>query len=80
LKEPAAGAVSVAARPNARLPANVTLRISLLQEIAMPLSMYSARVIAFVRTLSALSEILDKAAAHCAAKKIDPSVLLTARL
>jgi hypothetical protein len=50
------------------------------QEIAMPLSMYSARVIAFVRTLSALSEILDKAAAHCAAKKIDPSVLLTARL
>jgi hypothetical protein len=46
----------------------------------MPLSMYSARVIAFVRTLSALSEILDKAAAHCAAKKIDPSVLLTARL
>lgn len=46
----------------------------------MPLSMYGASVPAFVRTLTALSNVLDKAAAHCAAKKIDPSVLLTARL
>jgi hypothetical protein len=46
----------------------------------MPLSMYSASVPAFVRTLTALSEILDKTAAHCSAKKIDPFVLLTARL
>lgn len=46
----------------------------------MPLSMYAASVPAFTQTLGALSAILDKAAAHCAAKKIDPAALLTARL
>ena len=46
----------------------------------MPFSMYAASVPAFTQTLSALSAILDKAAAHCAAKKIDPSALMTARL
>ena len=46
----------------------------------MPFSMYAASVPAFTQTLSALSAILDKAAAHCAAKKIDPAALLTARL
>jgi uncharacterized protein len=46
----------------------------------MPFSMYAASVPAFTQTLNALSTILDKAAAHCAAKKIDPSALLTARL
>jgi hypothetical protein len=46
----------------------------------MPLSMYSASVPAFVQTLTGLSAILDKAAAHCAAKKIDPAALTTARL
>ena len=38
----------------------------------MPLSMHRASVPAFVQILSALSLVLDKAAAHCAAKKIDP--------
>lgn len=46
----------------------------------MSLSMHRASVPAFVQILSALSLVLDKAAAHCAAKKIDPSVLLGARL
>ena len=35
---------------------------------------------AFLTTLGALSKILDKAAAHCEAKKIDPAALLTMRL
>jgi hypothetical protein len=34
----------------------------------------------FVQMLTALAKILDKAAAHCTAKKIDPSVLLNMRL
>ncbi len=46
----------------------------------MPLSMYSASVPVFVQALTGLSAILDKAAAHCAARKIDPPALLTARL
>jgi hypothetical protein len=46
----------------------------------MSLSMYRASVPAFVQILSALSLILDKAAAHCADKKIDPAALLNARL
>ena len=46
----------------------------------MSLSMHRASVPAFVQILTALSLILDKAAAHCAARKIDPAVLLNARL
>ena len=46
----------------------------------MPLSMSSASVPTFVQMLTALSKILDKAAAHCTQKKIDPSVLLNMRL
>jgi len=46
----------------------------------MTLSMSSATVPTFVQTLTALSKILDKAAAHCETKKIDPSVLLSSRL
>jgi uncharacterized protein len=46
----------------------------------MPFSMYSASVPAFAQTLTALSAVIDKAAAHCAAKKIDPAALTTARL
>ncbi len=46
----------------------------------MPLSISSASVPTFVQTLTALSKILDKAAAYCEAKKIDPSVLLSSRL
>jgi uncharacterized protein len=46
----------------------------------MPLSMYQASVPLFRQTLSALSGILDKAAAYAAARKIEPQVLLGARL
>jgi len=46
----------------------------------MPLSMYQAGIPAIVRYLNNLSAILDKAAAHCAARKIDPSVLINFRL
>ena len=43
-------------------------------------SMYSMSVPVFVKTLGNLSAILDKAAAHAETKKIDPAVLLSARL
>jgi len=46
----------------------------------MSLSMYQASIPVFIRVLNNLSAILDKAAAHAAAKKIDPSVLINARL
>ena len=46
----------------------------------MTLSMYQASVPVFLRTLAALSAVLDKAAAHAAQRKIDPSVLLNTRL
>jgi hypothetical protein len=46
----------------------------------MPLSMFQASVPAFVQTLEALSGVLDKAQAHATAKKIDPAVLIAARL
>ncbi|MCZ7595955.1 MAG: DUF1993 domain-containing protein [Hyphomicrobium sp.] len=46
----------------------------------MALSMYQASVPAFQRTLKALDAILDKAAAWSAERKIDPAVLIGARL
>lgn len=46
----------------------------------MSLSMYQASAPAFLKMLTNLSAILDKAAAHAAARNIDPSVLLNARL
>ena len=46
----------------------------------MSLTMHQAAVPPVIRTLNALSAILDKAAAHCEARKIDPSVLLNYRL
>jgi hypothetical protein len=46
----------------------------------MTLSMYQASVPVFVRALDNLSAILHKAAAHAEARKIDPSVLVNARL
>jgi uncharacterized protein len=46
----------------------------------MPISMYSVTVPIFVKHLTALSNILDKAAAYAEAKKFDPSVLLNMRL
>lgn len=46
----------------------------------MSISMYKASAPIFVQFLTSLSNVLDKAAAHAEAKKIDPSVLLNARL
>ncbi|MGZ4992109.1 MAG: DUF1993 domain-containing protein [Methylobacter sp.] len=46
----------------------------------MSLTMYQASIPAFVRMLGNLSAILDKAAAHAEAKKIDPAVFINARL
>jgi len=44
------------------------------------ISMYKASAPIFVQFLTSLSAVLDKAAAHAEAKKIDPTVLLNARL
>ena len=46
----------------------------------MSLTIYQATVPFMLRTLGAVSKILDKAAAHCEARKIDPSVLVNYRL
>src|SRR5580692_9875055 len=44
------------------------------------MSFYDATVPVFLQTLGALSGLLTKAEAHCKAKKIEPEVLLGARL
>lgn len=46
----------------------------------MTLSMYQASVPQFIRMLNNLAAILDKAAAHCEARKIDPLALTQYRL
>jgi hypothetical protein len=46
----------------------------------MTISMYQASIPPIIRSLTNLRAILDKAAAHADAKKIDPSVLINARL
>ena len=46
----------------------------------MSVSIQQLSVPVFAKTLGNLSAILDKAAAHAEAKKIDPTVLLGARL
>jgi uncharacterized protein len=46
----------------------------------MTVSMYKISVPIFMQFLTGLSAVLDKAAAHCEAKKIEPAALLTARL
>jgi uncharacterized protein len=46
----------------------------------MTISMYQASVPVFQRTLGALDKILDKAAAYAEERKIDPAVLVGARL
>ncbi len=46
----------------------------------MSLTMYQASIPGFLRMLGNLSAILDKAAAHAEAKKIDPAVFINARL
>ena len=44
------------------------------------MSFYDAAVPAYLQMLNSLTGILTKAEAHCAAKKIDPAVLLGSRL
>lgn len=46
----------------------------------MPLSTYDVTVSNYFRLFGALSAILDKAAAHAAAGKIEPAAFITARL
>lgn len=46
----------------------------------MPVSMYLISVPSFQKHLTALDAILEKAETYAAAKKIDPAVLMTARL
>lgn len=46
----------------------------------MAISMYQASVPVFTKMLDALSGVIDKAEAHCAAKKIDPAALIGFRL
>lgn len=46
----------------------------------MSLSMYQASVPVFIRMLQTLSTILDKGTAYAEARKIDPAVLIGARL
>ncbi|HET7669473.1 MAG TPA: DUF1993 domain-containing protein [Burkholderiales bacterium] len=46
----------------------------------MTISMYQASAPRFAAMLRNLSALLDKAEAHCAAKKIDPAALTTFRL
>ena len=46
----------------------------------MKIAMYDACVPPGIRMMNNLAEILEKAAAHAEAKKIDPSVLVNARL
>jgi len=59
----------------------VTIRaINTTGESRMAISMYQASAPRFANILSNLSAILDKAQAHCEAKKIDPLVLTSSRL
>ena len=44
------------------------------------MNMYDASVPVFTHFLRSLSVILKKAETHCAAKKIDPAIILSARL
>lgn len=46
----------------------------------MTISMYQASVPVFTRMLNNLATILEKAAAHASAKKIDPGILINDRL
>ena len=46
----------------------------------MTVSMYKISAPIFVQFLTSLSGVLDKTAAYCEAKKVEPSALLTARL
>src|SRR5690242_14748980 len=47
---------------------------------SMQISMYQASVPPMIRALNNLAAVLEKGAQHCEAKKIDPSVMINARL
>jgi uncharacterized protein len=51
-----------------------------LKEISMAISMYDFSIPVLARGLTNMSAILDKASAHAAAKKFDPTVLAQSRL
>jgi uncharacterized protein len=61
-------------------PLHTSPEHALAQDISMTISMYKASVPIFLQFLTSLAGVLDKAAAHAEAKKIDPSVLLNSRL
>jgi hypothetical protein len=50
------------------------------EENQMRISMYQSSVPTFTRVLNNLAAVLEKGAAHAEARKIDPAVLLNARL
>src|SRR5262245_28806691 len=50
------------------------------KDVPMTISMHRASVPIFLQFLTSLAGVLDKAAAHAEAKKIDPAVLLNTRL
>ena len=54
--------------------------INFISETIMSISMYQASIPPLVHSLANLKDILDKAVAHTEAKKIDPAVLVNARL
>jgi hypothetical protein len=47
---------------------------------SMTISMYKTSVPIFVQFLTSMSAVLDKAGAHCEARKIEPATLLNMRL
>lgn len=46
----------------------------------MTISIYKTSMPIFVQFLTSISVVLDKAATHCEAKKIEPAALLNMRL
>jgi len=65
-------------RPRPRFPRTQTFNQGELNAVSN--AMYDHTIPVFVKMLGNLSAILDKAAKHCEAKKIDPNALLGARL
>jgi hypothetical protein len=63
-----------------RRRARGTMSVPSSRNTLMPVSLHDASVGTFVRMLTNLDAILDKAALHAEQKKIDPAVLLNARL
>jgi hypothetical protein len=55
-------------------------RVAMPGRTFMPVSLYDASVPVMLQMLGALSGVIDKAAAHCADRKVEPAALLTARL